>query len=230
MGCHFLLQGIFPTRGLNRGLPHSRQTLYPLSHRDHCQTSRRVEPGPWRRGRARLLVSDRRGSRLSQEGPPDEACIAVAKDWPHSRRDEAGPQCWPSAPSPWGPHWLKSLGPRVPISAPATPSAQPGPGYPWGHRDPSPTSPGSSRHYRGASPLPSTGNPSPLGSPEGACWGGQGWPAGILPPRATLRHPREPRAGCERGQCRGRLEMAPGATSCEAGPVPESASWWRPGR
>ena len=30
--CHFLLQGIFPTQGSNPGLPHCRQTLYPLSH------------------------------------------------------------------------------------------------------------------------------------------------------------------------------------------------------
>ena len=30
--CHFLLQGIFPTQGLNPGLPHCRQTLYRLSH------------------------------------------------------------------------------------------------------------------------------------------------------------------------------------------------------
>ena len=30
--CHFLLQGIFPTQGLNPGLPHCRQTLYHLSH------------------------------------------------------------------------------------------------------------------------------------------------------------------------------------------------------
>ena len=32
VGCHFLLQGIFPTQGLNPGLPHGRQMLYPLSH------------------------------------------------------------------------------------------------------------------------------------------------------------------------------------------------------
>ena len=32
MGCHFLLQGIFPTQELNPGLPHCRQMLYPLSH------------------------------------------------------------------------------------------------------------------------------------------------------------------------------------------------------
>ena len=32
MGCHFLLQGIFPTQGLNLGLLHCRQMLYRLSH------------------------------------------------------------------------------------------------------------------------------------------------------------------------------------------------------
>ena len=32
VGCHFLLQGIFPTQGSNPGLWHCRQTLYHLSH------------------------------------------------------------------------------------------------------------------------------------------------------------------------------------------------------
>ena len=35
VGCHFLLQKIFPTQGLNLGVPHGRhcrQTLYGLSH------------------------------------------------------------------------------------------------------------------------------------------------------------------------------------------------------
>ena len=32
VGCHFLLQGIFPTQGLNLGLLHCTQTLYHLSH------------------------------------------------------------------------------------------------------------------------------------------------------------------------------------------------------
>ena len=32
MHCHFLLQGIFPTQGLNPNLLHCRQTVYPLSH------------------------------------------------------------------------------------------------------------------------------------------------------------------------------------------------------
>ena len=31
VGCHALLQGIFPTQGLNPGLPHCRQILYFLS-------------------------------------------------------------------------------------------------------------------------------------------------------------------------------------------------------
>ena len=32
VGCHFLLQGIFPTQGSNLDLLHCRQTLYRLSH------------------------------------------------------------------------------------------------------------------------------------------------------------------------------------------------------
>ena len=33
MGSHSLLQGIFPTQGLNPGLLHCKQILYHLSHR-----------------------------------------------------------------------------------------------------------------------------------------------------------------------------------------------------
>ena len=32
VGCHALLQGIFPTQGSNPGLPHCRWILYQLSH------------------------------------------------------------------------------------------------------------------------------------------------------------------------------------------------------
>ena len=32
VGCHSLLQGIFPTQGLNPGLPHCRRILHQLSH------------------------------------------------------------------------------------------------------------------------------------------------------------------------------------------------------
>ena len=33
MGCHALLQGAFPTQGLNPGLPHCRRILCQLSHK-----------------------------------------------------------------------------------------------------------------------------------------------------------------------------------------------------
>ena len=33
LGCHVLLQGIFPTQGLKPGLPHCRRILYQLSHK-----------------------------------------------------------------------------------------------------------------------------------------------------------------------------------------------------
>ena len=33
LGCHALLQGIFPTQGLNPGLPHCRQILHWLNHK-----------------------------------------------------------------------------------------------------------------------------------------------------------------------------------------------------
>ena len=36
--CHALLQGIFPTQGLNPGLPHCRWILYHLSHRGSPRT------------------------------------------------------------------------------------------------------------------------------------------------------------------------------------------------
>ena len=38
VGCHALLQGIFPTQGLNPGVPHFRQILYQLSHRGSPNT------------------------------------------------------------------------------------------------------------------------------------------------------------------------------------------------
>ena len=35
VGCHSLLQGIFPTQGQNAGLLHCRQILYRLSHKEN---------------------------------------------------------------------------------------------------------------------------------------------------------------------------------------------------
>ena len=40
MGCHFLLQEIFLTQGLNLGLPHCRQTLYHLSHQGNLKSEK----------------------------------------------------------------------------------------------------------------------------------------------------------------------------------------------
>ena len=37
VGCHALLQGIFPTQGLNPSLPHCRWILYWLSHKGEAQ-------------------------------------------------------------------------------------------------------------------------------------------------------------------------------------------------
>ena len=38
VGCHFLLQGIFPTQGSNMGLLHCSQTLYHLSYNVVCSS------------------------------------------------------------------------------------------------------------------------------------------------------------------------------------------------
>ena len=39
VGCHSLLQGIFPTQGLTPDLPHCRQILYHLSHQGSLSRS-----------------------------------------------------------------------------------------------------------------------------------------------------------------------------------------------
>ena len=44
--CHFLLQGIFPTQGLNLGLLHYRQILYCLSHKWAQKWRRQWQPTP----------------------------------------------------------------------------------------------------------------------------------------------------------------------------------------
>ena len=50
VGCHALFQGIFPTQGLNPGLPHSRQILYHLSTREvpvfTCKNSKGIRLRP----------------------------------------------------------------------------------------------------------------------------------------------------------------------------------------
>ena len=62
VGCHYLLQKIFPTQGLNPGHLHCRWILYHLSHQDRktlLKTDKSFEqwlPGPERwRNRERLV-------------------------------------------------------------------------------------------------------------------------------------------------------------------------------
>ena len=42
VGCHSLLQGIFPTQGLNPGFPHWRQIPYRLSHQGSPSTRKQI--------------------------------------------------------------------------------------------------------------------------------------------------------------------------------------------
>ena len=51
VGCHFFLQGIFQTQGLNPGLLHCRQTVYHLSHQG--------SPPPRRQGSGILKEEER---------------------------------------------------------------------------------------------------------------------------------------------------------------------------
>jgi len=76
VGCHFLLQGIFPTQGSSPGLPHCGQTLYRLCHQGNfppknvgrkgerrCTDTERVrirEVDPGER-RARMAMGGKRG-------------------------------------------------------------------------------------------------------------------------------------------------------------------------
>ena len=55
VGCHALLQGIFPTQGSNTGLPHCRRILYQLSY----QGSRKIPPSihPQKLPKSRMLSS-----------------------------------------------------------------------------------------------------------------------------------------------------------------------------
>ena len=59
VGCHALLQEVFPAKGLNPGLPHCGRILYEWSHRERSHKSRRPQPpaGPALTPRASCLAS-----------------------------------------------------------------------------------------------------------------------------------------------------------------------------
>ena len=73
VGCHALLQGIFPTQGLNTGLPRCRQILYCLSH----QRSPRILE--W------VAVPSSRGSSHGQLGHPSSCQMRPGNKAPRQR-------------------------------------------------------------------------------------------------------------------------------------------------
>ena len=67
VGCHFLLQGIFPTQGSNLGLPHCRQMLYHLRHQGSASSLKWVQNNP-----PLLIVKTRSGNKYQGIKKPIE--------------------------------------------------------------------------------------------------------------------------------------------------------------
>ena len=65
VGCHALLQRIFPTQGLNPGLPHCRRILYQVSHQGSHQ--------PWERAGIAGCGGPGRGQWGTESQPSREA-------------------------------------------------------------------------------------------------------------------------------------------------------------
>ena len=81
MGCHFLLQGIFLTLGLNLGLLHCKQILYHLSHQGsppldegELQVKVTMQAGAW------LVLLANHLLWISMKHP---LCLAVTWAWNH---------------------------------------------------------------------------------------------------------------------------------------------------
>ena len=66
-GCHFLLQGIFPTRGWNLGLLHCRHFLYRLSHRGDDSYNMILEEGWMSSHQEYCLIYNQQRSRMHQQ-------------------------------------------------------------------------------------------------------------------------------------------------------------------
>ena len=86
LGCHFLLQGIFPTQGSNPGLLYYRQVLYHLKHQvrvaiDNYSGSQFSEAGknfPWYLNRKSMRCL-KKSSLLLWEG--QETCPGGPASW-----------------------------------------------------------------------------------------------------------------------------------------------------
>ena len=89
VGCHFLLQGIFPNQGSNTGLPHCRQMLYHLSYQGSpTKTIKGKYPAP-RRAPGLLLSGGKTGPGSatgsligSKSFPRSSNLFSVVTRWP----------------------------------------------------------------------------------------------------------------------------------------------------
>ena len=74
MGCHALLQGIFPIQGLNRHLLHCREIFYPLSHQGSpCLMVNGLNHGTW------FLCDTLIRTVEVHKGRVDPCCFSVAQ-------------------------------------------------------------------------------------------------------------------------------------------------------
>ena len=81
VGCHALLQGIFPTQGSNSGLPHCRQILYYLSHQGITQIN--LSSGEQSPSWCSLW------SQCRSQGSPQCTCLSLGcrNEKPHGSKD-----------------------------------------------------------------------------------------------------------------------------------------------
>ena len=95
--CHFLLQGIFPTQGLNPGLLHCRQMLYHLSHQGSPKRDVLFIIGDWNAkvgsqeipgvtGKFGLEIRNEAGQRLIEFCQENTLVIANTLFQQHKRR------------------------------------------------------------------------------------------------------------------------------------------------
>ena len=80
VGCHALLQGIFPTQGLNPGLPHCRRILHQLGHQEsYYNTVNQLHPNKFFLKKTALLMQGTWVPSLVKELRSHMLC-SVAKD------------------------------------------------------------------------------------------------------------------------------------------------------
>ena len=100
VGCHFLLQEIFPTQGSNPGLLHCRQMLYHLSHRGRLRSNQ-----SFLKGNQHWLFTGRIDAEA--EAPilwsPDEKSRLIRKDPDSGRIEGRRRRGWQ------GMRWLDSI-------------------------------------------------------------------------------------------------------------------------